>query len=147
MTTRFKDRLFDVKLDRSGKCWLWLGYTVNGYGRVRRKNRNLQAHRYAWALVRGPIPKGMDVLHKCDNTLCSRPSHLFLGTDLDNVRDCMRKGRRANLRGERCPWSKLSASDVKKIRASKQLLVTLSARYGVSVAQLSRIRNNRRWQQ
>jgi hypothetical protein len=59
----------------------------------------------AWELANGPIPKGMDVLHKCDNRICVR--HLFLGTQLDNMQDRDRKGRQAS--GDRSgartmPW-------------------------------------------
>lgn len=86
---------------KTKKCWLWIGYTRAGYGRIRDDKKNEQAHRVAWRLFRGPIPAGKKVLHRCDNTYCVRPSHLFLGTQLDNVRDMIRKGRRTELWGKR----------------------------------------------
>lgn len=54
----------------------------------------VRAHRMAWALLNGPIPNEMDVLHSCDNRVCVR--HLFLGTHTDNMQDRDRKGRQAS---------------------------------------------------
>ena len=75
-------------------CRLWIGANrPSGYGRVVCGNKTLTAHRVAWETFVGPIPPGMDVLHSCDNPPCVNPDHLFLGTDLDNVRDMIAKGR------------------------------------------------------
>ncbi len=71
-------------------CWEWIGArTSAGYGLMDGR----YVHRLAWELTRGPIPKGVLVLHHCDNRVCVRPSHLFLGSYLDNVRDMIAKGR------------------------------------------------------
>jgi hypothetical protein len=58
----------------------------------------------------------MDVLHKCDNPPCVNPEHLFLGTDLENMRDCVAKGRHANMQGCRNPRAILTETDVVEIR-------------------------------
>ncbi|MGH9388833.1 MAG: HNH endonuclease [Vicinamibacteria bacterium] len=55
-----------------------------------------------------PPPLGLDVLHSCDNPLCVRPDHLFIGTASDNMMDCLRKGRH--------PRVKLSDAQVVEIR-------------------------------
>lgn len=68
------------RLDRSGDCWLIPG------GRHRQSRK-------AWTLANGPIPEGMYVCHTCDNGLCCRPAHLFLGTPRENVLDAVAKGR------------------------------------------------------
>lgn len=78
-------------------CWEWSGarYVPNrgGYGVLHREHRAIAAHRYAWMLAHGPIPAGLFVCHKCDNPPCFRLSHLFLGTQTDNMRDMSAKGR------------------------------------------------------
>ncbi len=59
----------------------------NGYGAVYHKRKLLSVSREAWRLINGPIPEGMHVLHRCNVPRCFRPSHLFLGTTLDKLRD------------------------------------------------------------
>lgn len=89
-------------------CWWWTANSdARGYGFLSTTHGAApqRAHRAAWELANGPIPDGMDVCHHCDNPSCVRPSHLFLGTARDNLRDASAKGRighnpnsRANLR-------------------------------------------------
>jgi hypothetical protein len=55
--------------------------------------RKVGAHRASWELAHGPVPAEMNILHSCDRGLCVRPSHLFVGTQADNNRDCVAKGR------------------------------------------------------
>jgi hypothetical protein len=72
-------------------CWLFDGATTGGgYGR---HSKRKYAHRIAYEKWVGPIPDGMLVCHKCDVKLCCNPDHLFLGTDEDNIMDCIKKGR------------------------------------------------------
>ncbi len=59
--------------------------------------------RVSYAIEHGSIPKGMRVLHTCDNPSCVNPSHLWIGTQGDNMRDCAQKGRMAGLRGSANP--------------------------------------------
>jgi len=91
---------FWAKVDKSAgedACWLWTARTSDGgYGRFNAiSTQGIQAHRYAWEQVNGPIPKGLLVCHTCDNPPCCNPAHLFLGTNTDNARDRDRKGRSA----------------------------------------------------
>lgn len=101
-------------------CWLWTGtVTSNGYAKIHFSNprRSESAHRVSWELYRYAIPKGLNVLHRCDVRCCVNPAHLFLGTMVDNAQDCIRKGR------FRC--RKLTSVDLEVIRASKGLLTSI----------------------
>ena len=88
---------FWAKVDKSGDCWEWRGgmHRIHGYGSVWVAERGgmVHAHRVAWQLTNGEIPKGLHVLHRCDNRIYVRPDHLFLGTHQDNMRDMRLKGR------------------------------------------------------
>jgi len=111
------DRL-NSRLDKSGECWLWTGSKIwNGYGMIRHEGKRLLAHRAAWIAAYGEIPDGLMVLHRCDVRSCCNPSHLFLGTHDDNMKDMIKKGRAVILRGEKCGSSKLKEGDVRKIRS------------------------------
>lgn len=81
--------------DDSG-CWDWSGVKdPNGYGIIHQNQKTPRklAHRVSYELHHGPIPSGMLVCHHCDNPSCTRPDHLFLGTQTDNLQDASRKGR------------------------------------------------------
>lgn len=88
-----------------GGCWLWTKGRAGGrYGQLRLPDGSaLPAHRLSYELHKGPIPKGMLVCHTCDVMACVNPDHLWLGTNSDNIRDCVAKGRHrrsANYRAE-----------------------------------------------
>jgi hypothetical protein len=76
-------------------CWFFTGYVDRlGYGIIADgKHTRLKAHRAAYMVFRGPIPKMMDVLHTCDIRCCVNPDHLWLGTHLENMHDMIKKGR------------------------------------------------------
>lgn len=89
---------FWSKVIKSDGCWEW--HTPkpppevrNRYPKFSLNGVQENANRVAWMLIHGKIPRGMCVLHHCDNTHCVRPDHLFLGTKADNLHDAQEKGR------------------------------------------------------
>lgn len=85
---------FWSRVDASGECWVWTGARAkNGYGHIQFRAK-VSAHRFSWELhSSAQVPDGLLVLHRCDNRLCVRPDHLFLGTAQDNSIDMYEKGR------------------------------------------------------
>lgn len=92
-----------IKLILGSVCWIWRRNSCNGYGTFQLNGKMIYVHRWAYEYFFGPIPEGMKVLHSCDNPKCVNPEHLSLGTDRDNTRDCIKKGRAwwQNYRSER----------------------------------------------
>lgn len=77
-------------------CWDWISGSRchGGYGTVRTDGKKRLAHRVSYEVFVGPIPEGKIVCHSCDNRMCVNPEHLWIGTQKDNVKDMLDKGRR-----------------------------------------------------
>jgi len=139
-----EDRFWS-KVDKSGgpdECWPWTAALSNtGYGQFMLDYQPQQAHRIAWYLIHGLIPKGKWVLHHCDNKVCCNPAHLFLGTQSDNMIDMVMKGRQGGQR--------LTAHSVLEIRkrykAGGVSYNILAKEYGVSQAHIGRIIHREIW--
>jgi hypothetical protein len=91
------ERLAEYSVRTASGCLEWQRSTnLAGYGHLRVHGRLQVAHRARWELVNGPIPEGLYVLHRCDNPPCNEITHLFLGTNDDNMADKARKRRVRN---------------------------------------------------
>jgi hypothetical protein len=132
-----------------GNCWIWKAaikttdiehqkYGVFGIGK-----KTVRAHRFSWTLHFGEIPKGMFVLHRCDNSSCVNPDHLFLGTQKENLHDMQRKGRKPC--GESAPWSKLTEFMVRSIRADKRRQRAIASAFGICQQTVSDIKRGIIW--
>jgi hypothetical protein len=118
-------------------CDLFIGVTdrFNGYGMLTVNGKKEKAHRIAWKLYKGEIPKGFELLHSCDVKSCCNVNHLKIGTHAENMKDAsVRKKSKSGIQ-------KLNSNDVKEIRSSNQLLSELAIQYKVTEATISRAKN------
>jgi hypothetical protein len=93
MSNLLEQRFWD-KVVKSELCWLWSGArNPKGYGRFYANGKFHNAHRFALILSGIVVPNNSQACHHCDNPPCVRPSHLFVGTKSENMKDAIRKGR------------------------------------------------------
>lgn len=140
-----EDRFFSrFKIMENG-CWQWQSNAdKDGYGMLSIGNQNIRAHRFSYEHHIGQIPKGLLVCHKCDNTGCVNPEHLFIGTAKDNAQDALKKGRHYIC--EKNGRSKLTIQDAEVIRKSTLSGPRLGEIYGVTRATINRIKRGEAWQ-
>jgi hypothetical protein len=136
---------FWAKVDKNGDCWEWMANTRKGYGSIKVSGISVYAHRLSWEMQNGPLQNGMLVLHKCDNPRCVNPSHLFVGTQKDNMEDREAKDRGADRRGNKNGRSKIPQAAIALILASKESLSTLALKYGVSKTAIRLIKIGKNW--
>lgn len=122
-------KVFWSKVDKSGgpdACWIWtVTVDKSGYGRMKAGGREYRTHRFSWEITNGPIPPGLQVLHNCpdrDNPLCVNPAHLWLGTDVENMKDRKKKGHYAT--GDQHPLRRHPENAVRGEQHSKTTLTT-----------------------
>lgn len=120
-------------------CWEWKANLGRGYGMFWFSKTPIVAHRLSWTMLRYPIPEDKLVLHKCDNRKCVNPSHLFIGTQSDNVRDMYEKGRQGDCRtGITKYFSPTESKDIISMIDRGISLRNIAIKYGTTHGTLSR---------
>jgi hypothetical protein len=150
------DARFWAKVDKNSSphgCWLWTASLhPRGYGMFNCQDQNIKAHRVAWLLEHGFIPKGLSVLHSCEHLYvpeditCRRcVRHLYLGTQGDNIRDMHRTGRcdRSGSRNGRAKLTYDQAEEIRQQYAGSK--AALARQYGVSGTAISYILQGKTW--
>jgi len=139
---------FWAKVDIRGpdECWEWqAGLSKSGYGVFHVSKQQWRAHRFSWFLSYGPIPIDKRILHSCDNRPCVNLSHLFLGTDADNIFDMMTKGRhRAGHHGRR-KLTEQQVAEIRSRRSAGEIGRALAKEYGITPDQIYRIFREKSW--
>ena len=143
-----KERFWSkVDIQGDDDCWNWLAGTDGRYGLFRYENKKNKSNRMSWFLTHGVFPE-LHVLHKCDNTICCNPNHLFLGTHQENMDDKVRKGRQYRPFGDKNPLVKLNKEKILKIRRmiSEHVKQTEIAKiFNVDAATITDIKNGKTW--
>jgi hypothetical protein len=145
------DKRFWPRVRKGHDCWEWCGTTTeDGYGWVVGRPFQILAHRLSWIVANQRlIPDELCICHHCDNRICVRPDHLFLGTRGDNMRDMRAKGRAARQLGELHGQAKLKSDEVRALRALYQSghigTKAMSKLFGISETETRRIISYERW--
>jgi hypothetical protein len=142
-------------------CWLWAkGVSFYGYGALCYEGKSQRTHRLMWLAVHG-APEA-NVLHKCDVPACINPAHLYVGTQVENLKDAYRRGRKkfspvplvSRPRGMTHYCAKLTPEIVREIRRLSALgkgrkhgmgARVLGRKFGVDSSTISRIQRRETW--
>lgn len=121
-----------------------------GYGQMTYKQSGWLVHRLAYEIFVGPIPIGLHVCHRCDNPACFNPAHLFVGSDLDNVRDMISKGRAVPTErkvGQASGKAKLTEEQVRRMHELRRThtIKNIADQFGINEGHASRILRGLRW--
>ncbi len=151
---------FWARVDRKNddECWNWMGLKKQSpknpspYGSLGWNGKVTGAHRVAFEIANGEIPKGMMVLHTCDNTLCCNPAHLYIGDHAQNMRDMVdrrrRKGAGSGQLNGRAKLTQNQASEIRAVYAAGGLSQDkIASMYGVSQFAISAIVRNKRYKE
>ncbi len=147
-----------IDIKGENECWTFKGCRKitkhhKTYGKIMVNNIFWDAHRLVYTLIFGKIPDGLLVCHTCDNMACCNPSHLFLGTQKENIADMIKKGRYSSESGvgsgEKHWNSKLTEEHVREIRRlleiGKYTQQQLGTKFGVSQVTISDIKRKAVW--
>jgi len=136
-----------VEINSQDTCWMWLAATKEGgYGKIMGNDGHFYlAHRVAYEMLIGVIPAGMLLCHRCDNPGCVNPSHMFIGTQADNLKDMRAKGRGNPPRGTRHPKARLTEQLVSQIRSDHRSHRQLAKVLGISKSAIGMAKAGLTW--
>ncbi len=124
-------------------CWLWFGAgchaRIRPYGTMIVDKKMCKATEISWRIHYGDFDRSLLICHKCDNTLCIRPDHLFLGTHRDNTWDAAKKGRLNR---------KLTSGQVieaRRLHESGESTSDLARRFGVAQPTMDHVIHRYSW--
>lgn len=123
-------------------CWICTSHKNRRkkYPQMNKNGKVVAIHRVIWELNNGMIPTGYYICHKCDNTMCINPDHLFLGTPQQNAQDAVGKGRMGPHK-----LSKLDVETIIKLRAEGISQRAVAEMFGVDQSMISHITCIREW--
>lgn len=144
----FKEKFYSQTKLMENSCLIWTGVKRSGYGRINYKGKTFTCTRLVWVWEKGEIPAGFYLCHKCDNPACVNIDHLFLGTKKDNMKDCIEKGRKPGLKGEKSHRAKLNEEKVREIRnllIQGFSIMEIAKKFNVSGSAIWCIKHNLSW--
>jgi hypothetical protein len=132
-------------------CWLFMAAPntkLTGHRTIRRHGKKTLVHRLSWELLKGEIPGGKDVLHRCQSDgQCWNPDHLYIGGHFENAMDVTAQGGWNDRRGELNNNRKLTEQEVREIRGNTCgfTMPQIAEMYGTSTSNLRKIRRGDLW--
>lgn len=115
-------------------CVLSADRFASGYGRVQVEGRSRRAHIVAWEERHGPVPKGLELDHKCGNVACRNVDHLEPVTHATNCR-----------RGRQTKLTEGLAAEIRGLLAAGWRQIDIAAAYGVHQTLVSLIKLGKAW--
>jgi len=146
---RGKKKKFTFKIDDNG-CFVITSHILTNPKKApvtSKRGRKMTIPRYVYEECFGEIPEGMVLRHKCDNHICVNPAHMETGSQLDNIRDRVIRGR--GTVGEKNPGCKITQDTARVIRALQGItpINKVAELYNISITQVRRIWTGENWKE
>ncbi len=141
--------VFWARVVQRGECWEWDAGASGGYGAfyVARLGHQLRAHRVAYVITHGSIPKGLYVLHNCNNPPCVNPKHLRAGTASTPNNTQRRQYRKSDARrpGNRSKLTPARVKDIRRRAETGETYALIAERYGITQTHVGNVVRRKSW--